>query len=69
MSKVPELRAVVAMATSTVAFLVAGVCCLVAAVGVLRIRSGSDGLGHEPVELDQHAGDLAGGDQTAGVAR
>jgi sugar phosphate permease len=51
------------------AFLVAGVCCLVAAVGVLRIRSGSDGLGHEPVELDQHAGDLAGGDQTAGVAR
>ncbi len=51
------------------AFLVAGVFCLVAAVGVLRIRGVSDGLGHEPVELDQHAGDLAGGDQAAGVAR
>ena len=36
---------------------------------VLRIRGGSDGLGQEPIELDQHAGDLAGGDQTAGVAR
>lgn len=51
------------------AFVVAGVCCLLAAVGVTRIRGGSDGLGDEPVDLDQDPGHLAGGDEPAGVAR